>query len=115
MARRYAAISLATRPAEQRDPDHRTLFTVADDRLVDALIAVAERVVGDFDADHTGLLFTLPVGRAGPGPAVAAGAPRQATRMVQSPWRCAGPALPTPPGHAEHTDTYKGGWHGRRL
>ncbi|MBK9944765.1 MAG: hypothetical protein U0Z44_07365 [Kouleothrix sp.] len=48
---------------EQRDPDHRTLFTVADDRLVDALIAVAERVVGDFDADHTGLLFTLPVGR----------------------------------------------------
>ncbi|MFN8505630.1 hypothetical protein [Kouleothrix sp.] len=48
---------------EQADPDHRTLFTVADDAQVDALVAAAQRVVGDFDAADSGLLFTVPVGR----------------------------------------------------
>ena len=45
------------------DPDHRTLFTVVDDALADALIAAAQQVVGDFDAADSGFLFTVPVGR----------------------------------------------------
>lgn len=48
---------------EQADPDHRTLFTVADDAAIDGLVAAAQRVVGDFDAADSGLLFTVPVGR----------------------------------------------------
>jgi hypothetical protein len=50
---------------EHDDLHHRTLFTVADgDALVDKLVAAAQAVVGDFDAANTGILFTVPVGRA---------------------------------------------------
>jgi nitrogen regulatory protein PII len=49
---------------EYDDLHHRTLFTVVDDdALVDRLIAAAQRVVGDLDAENTGILFTVPVGR----------------------------------------------------
>ena len=34
------------------------------DQLVDKLIAAAQAIVGDFDAANTGILFTVPVGRA---------------------------------------------------
>ena len=48
---------------EQSDPDHRTLFTVADDAIIDRLIAAAEQVAGNFDTANSGILFTVPVGR----------------------------------------------------
>jgi hypothetical protein len=50
---------------EHDDLHHRTLFTVVEgDDLVDKLIAAAQAIVGDFDAANTGILFTVPVGRA---------------------------------------------------
>ena len=50
---------------EHDDLHHRTLFTVVEgDALVDSLIAAAEAIVGDFDEADTGILFTVPVGRA---------------------------------------------------
>ena len=50
---------------ERDDLHHRTLFTVVnDDALVDRLIAAAQAIVGDFDTANTGILFTVPVGRA---------------------------------------------------
>src|SRR5262245_59302106 len=50
---------------EHDDLHHRTLFTLAEgDELVDELIATAQAIVGDFDEANTGILFTVPVGRA---------------------------------------------------
>ena len=49
---------------ERDDLHHRTLFTVVDDELIDRLIAAAQTIVGDFDTANTGILFTVPVGRA---------------------------------------------------
>jgi hypothetical protein len=50
---------------ERDDLHHRTLFTVVDgDALVERLIAAAQAIVGDFDTANTGILFTVPVGRA---------------------------------------------------
>jgi nitrogen regulatory protein P-II 1 len=50
---------------EHDDLHHRTLFTVVEgDALVEQLIAAAQAIVGDFDAADTGILFTVPVGRA---------------------------------------------------
>jgi hypothetical protein len=50
---------------ERDDLHHRTLFTVVDDdALIDRLIAAAQAIVGDFDTANTGILFTVPVGRA---------------------------------------------------
>jgi hypothetical protein len=50
---------------EHDDLHHRTLFTVVEgDALVDKLVAAAQAIVGDFDAADTGILFTVPVGRA---------------------------------------------------
>jgi len=47
------------------DRHHRTIFSlVDDDALAERLIAATQQIVGDFDAHHTGLLFTVPVGRA---------------------------------------------------
>ncbi|HEX5691026.1 MAG TPA: hypothetical protein VFX76_13525 [Roseiflexaceae bacterium] len=49
---------------EHDDLHHRTVFTVAEgDELVEKLIVAAQKIVGDFDAANTGILFTLPVGR----------------------------------------------------
>jgi nitrogen regulatory protein P-II 1 len=43
---------------------HRTLFTiVADEAVVERIIAATEQVVGDFSLHHTGLLFVVPVTR----------------------------------------------------
>ena len=50
---------------ERDDLHHRTLFTVVDDdALVDRLIVAAQAVVGDLNLANTGILFTIPVGRA---------------------------------------------------
>jgi hypothetical protein len=50
---------------EHDDLHHRTLFSVVEgDELVDRLIAAAQAIVGDFDEANTGILFTVPVGRA---------------------------------------------------
>jgi hypothetical protein len=50
---------------EHDDLHHRTLFTLVDeDALVDRLIDAAQGIIGDLDMAHTGILFTLPVGRA---------------------------------------------------
>jgi nitrogen regulatory protein PII len=50
---------------QQEQVSHCTLFTVAEgEELVEQLVAAAQQVVGDFDADDAGILFTLPVGRA---------------------------------------------------
>ncbi|HEU5097531.1 MAG TPA: hypothetical protein VFU22_00695 [Roseiflexaceae bacterium] len=50
---------------ERDELHHRTLFTVVDnDALIDRLIAAAQAIVGDFESANTGILFTVPVGRA---------------------------------------------------
>jgi hypothetical protein len=50
---------------EHDELHHRTLFTVVvGDALVERLIAAAQAIVGDFDTANTGILFTVPVGRA---------------------------------------------------
>lgn len=50
---------------EHEELHQRTLFTVVEgDALVDKLIVVAQSIVGDFDQANTGILFTVPVGRA---------------------------------------------------
>ena len=42
----------------------RTLFTVVpDEETVDRIVAATERVVGDLNQEHTGILFVLPVAR----------------------------------------------------
>lgn len=43
---------------------HRTLFTVVpDESTLDRVFAATERIIGDFTRPHSGLLFTIPVGR----------------------------------------------------
>lgn len=50
---------------ELREIHHRTLFSVVDsEELVDQMIAAAQEVVGNFEDEHTGFLFVLPVLRA---------------------------------------------------
>jgi nitrogen regulatory protein PII len=47
---------------EQEEYNHRTVFSVVpDDFDVDDLIRRTEELVGDFGAEHTGLLFVMPV------------------------------------------------------
>jgi len=48
------------------DEDHnRTLFTVVeDDGILDAAIAAAQKVAGNFKEPNTGILFVVPVSRA---------------------------------------------------
>ena len=47
---------------EQEEYNHRTVFSVVpDDFDVDDLIRRTETLVGDFGAEHTGLLFVMPV------------------------------------------------------
>jgi len=44
---------------------NRTLFTVTDDEsLIDKIVEVTEKVVGDLNKHHTGILVVLPVLRA---------------------------------------------------
>jgi len=40
---------------------HYTLFTIIDDETVQRVVPASEAIVGDLDAPHTGILFTLPV------------------------------------------------------
>ena len=40
---------------------HYTLFTVTDDETVKRVVPASEAIVGDLNAPHTGILFTLPV------------------------------------------------------
>lgn len=43
---------------------HQTIFTLTEDeQLIDRLIVATERIIGPFDGDDNGILFTLPVGR----------------------------------------------------
>ncbi len=47
---------------EQEEYNHRTLFSVVPDEFdVDELIHRTEELVGDFEAEHTGLIFVIPV------------------------------------------------------
>ena len=47
---------------EQEEYNHRTVFSVVpDDFDVDQLIQRTEELVGDFEAEHTGLIFVVPV------------------------------------------------------
>ncbi len=47
---------------EQEEYNHRTVFSVVPDEFnVDDLIHRTEALVGDFEAEHTGLLFVMPV------------------------------------------------------
>jgi hypothetical protein len=48
----------------EHDNQRHTLFTIADDAMIDQLVAAAQAIVGDFDSANTGILFTVPVGRA---------------------------------------------------
>jgi len=49
----------------QEETSSRTLFTLLpDDSLVDGIIAATQKVVGDLEQPHTGILMVLPVGRA---------------------------------------------------
>jgi nitrogen regulatory protein PII len=41
---------------------HRTLFSVVDSQeMVDKLVALSEKIAGNFDDPHTGFLFVVPV------------------------------------------------------
>jgi len=42
---------------------HCTLFAVVDAETVERIVPVTEAIVGDLNAPHTGILFTLPVGQ----------------------------------------------------
>jgi len=43
---------------------HRTLFSVIrNDETLEQVIKVTERIIGDFNRHHTGLLFVVPVSR----------------------------------------------------
>lgn len=49
---------------ELEETHNRTLFCVIEnDALLEKAIAAAERIVGDFNQPHTGILFTVPVDR----------------------------------------------------
>ena len=50
---------------EQEEVQHRTLLSVVDSQeLVDRMVATAERVIGDLEKPHTGVLFVVPVAQA---------------------------------------------------
>jgi nitrogen regulatory protein PII len=47
---------------EQEEYNHRTLFSVVPDEFdVDDLLQRTEKLVGNFEDDHTGLIFVTPV------------------------------------------------------
>ena len=47
---------------EQEEYNHRTVFSVVPDGFnLDDLIRRTEELVGDFERDHTGILFVMPV------------------------------------------------------
>lgn len=43
---------------------HYTLFAVVDAEVIERVVPATEAIVGDLNAPHTGILFTLPVGQA---------------------------------------------------
>lgn len=50
---------------ESRETPNRTLLSlIDDDAVLEQAIQAAQRIVGDFSKPHTGILFTVPVGRA---------------------------------------------------
>jgi nitrogen regulatory protein P-II 1 len=50
---------------EGTEEHSRTLFTVVPDGFaVEKLVAATEGIIGKLDAPNTGILFTLPIGRA---------------------------------------------------
>lgn len=47
-----------------REFQHRTLFTVVEnEETLERIIAATQRIVGDLNEPHTGLLFVVPVSR----------------------------------------------------
>lgn len=52
------------RPLCTEQHDHYTLFTLTDGETVKRVVAASKAIVGDLNAPHTGILFTLPVGQA---------------------------------------------------
>lgn len=47
-----------------REHNHRTLFTVVEgEEVVDRLIGLTEKIMGDLNNPHNGVLFVLPVAR----------------------------------------------------
>ena len=50
---------------EAKEIHHRTLLSVVDDEaLVDEMVRVAQKIIGDLEQGHTGFLFVVPVLRA---------------------------------------------------
>jgi nitrogen regulatory protein PII len=50
---------------EGKEISHRTLLSVVDDEVVvDRMVDVATKIIGDLDEGHTGFLFVVPVTRA---------------------------------------------------
>jgi nitrogen regulatory protein PII len=48
-----------------RRDSSRTIFSVvSDEALVDAMVEAAQRIVGEFNLPHTGVLYVIPVLRA---------------------------------------------------
>lgn len=49
---------------QHREVRHRTIFTVVDsDEMVDRLVEVTERQLGDLDNPDNGVMFVLPISR----------------------------------------------------
>jgi nitrogen regulatory protein PII len=49
---------------KSREERHRTLFTVVDsEEKVDQLIEATQKIIGDLNNAHNGVLFVLPVSR----------------------------------------------------
>ncbi|MBN1681765.1 MAG: hypothetical protein JW966_15910 [Anaerolineae bacterium] len=55
-------VSLAS-AMRQIEETNQIIFTVADDAFVDRLIEAATQILGDLNAPHTGIAFTLDVDR----------------------------------------------------
>jgi nitrogen regulatory protein PII len=53
-----------SRLLQTREERHRTLFTVVEtDEMVDQVIEATERILGDLEKPHNGVVFVLPVSR----------------------------------------------------
>jgi nitrogen regulatory protein P-II 1 len=49
---------------KKEEVQHRTLFSVVETQeMVDKMVAVVERIIGDLDEPHTGFMFVVPVSK----------------------------------------------------
>ena len=53
-----------SRLLQTRESRHRTLFTVVEtEEMVDNIVNATEKIIGDLEEPHNGVLFVLPVSR----------------------------------------------------